>query len=101
MQLFGVTELGSPPLTRGKAIDNYNREETHGITPAYAGKRAMYEYSPWIFEDHPRLRGEKNASACRKKTVQGSPPLTRGKVGKWTLDTYGLGITPAYAGKSW
>ena len=57
--LFLEIHVGSPPLTRGKAIDNYNREETHRITPAYAGKRWRRSSSGSKLRDHPRLRGEK------------------------------------------
>ena len=51
---------GSPPLTRGKAVDIRADVLLRGITPAYAGKR----YLVWHFydagRDHPRLRGEKH-----------------------------------------
>ena len=51
--------------------------------------------------DHPRLRGEKVADLTGSRDIEGSPPLTRGKVST-AIHTYGdLGITPAYAGKSY
>ena len=53
-----------------------------------------------IFEDHPRLRGEKGCTAVKNAPFSGSPPLTRGKVTNSDHSLPISGITPAYAGKS-
>ena len=53
---------------------------THGITPAWAGKRAFFFLRMLLFWDHPRMGGE-----------------------KWLLQIFvpePFGITPAWAGKS-
>ena len=71
---------GSPPLTRGKAIYEFENLEN----PV----------------DHPRLRGEKQKPCLAKKTMTGSPPLTRGKENDMKKKVEHPGITPAYAGKS-
>ena len=53
-----------------------------------------------LFEDHPRLCGEKSSTSVLYLTIPGSPPPMRGK----GIQIDGVeevpGITPAYAGKS-
>ena len=65
---------------RGKDAFGHVSAEELGITPAYAGKRALYLRRLFIYEDHPRICGEK-FPFCR-------------------ADCLCSGITPAYAGKS-
>ena len=91
---------GSPPPMRGKvhkiqAYDLYNR-----ITPAYAGKREPVFFGDGVFQDHPRLCGEKMRRFWRRCILQGSPPPMRGKEGLSKRQRNYFGITPAYAGKS-
>ena len=54
-----VTGAGSPPHTRGKALQEFLSACRSGITPAHAGKRFGSLYHPDALEDHPRTRGEK------------------------------------------
>ena len=103
-KVFGAapdcTQLGSPPLTRGKVVLCYMMGIDYGITPAYAGKSGREQRGRGECQDHPRLRGEKGQRSRQLRREQGSPPLTRGK------DTDSIHIkgtdriTPAYAGKS-
>ena len=92
--------LGSPPHTRGKVVLVENGAGQVRITPAHAGK------SPWTAPkrqrngDHPRTRGEKAMGIMVEEIKLGSPPHTRGKVGKHLHNPGGQGITPAHAGKS-
>ena len=51
-------------------------------------------------KDHPRLRGEKVRKKEGDLQVGGSSPLTRGKADIFPWLLAGLGIIPAYAGKS-
>ena len=44
---------------RGKADVVLNRIDRIGITPAYAGKRVIRSSFHKLFQDHPRLCGEK------------------------------------------
>ena len=70
------------------------------ITPAYAGKRwtaSKKETSRW---DHPRICGEKLKRLCQSDGAVGSPPHMRGKEIGAAPPLSGIGITPAYAGKS-
>ena len=91
--------MGSPPRMRGKAFQTRPGRETHGITPAYAGKRC----SRWLHraadKDHPRICGEKSAVPLATPVRVGSPPRMRGKAGCTAADGNAEGITPAYAGK--
>ena len=70
------------------------------ITPAYAGKRkscAAQKTSAW---DHPRMCGEKFPAVPVRLPALGSPPRMRGKESIAVGIGDGIGITPAYAGKS-
>ena len=51
--------LGSPPRVRGKARFYFHRQSVDGITPACAGKSALYSIRRNPSEDHPRVCGEK------------------------------------------
>ena len=91
---------GSPPRMRGKAVPAALPDVTHGITPAYAGKRVSRSPAKTGAWNHPRVCGEK-AFGCRRCTFpQGSPPRMRGKGSRMTRATSMVGITPACAGKS-
>ena len=65
---------------RGKGASWKCLLDCKGITPAYAGKRAVQVNRETIDEDHPRLCGEKYLFRQFLSAVPG--------------------ITPAYAGKS-
>ena len=51
-------------------------------------------------KDHPRVCGEKTSAGSPQAFLIGSPPRMRGKVAGALRNAAGLGITPAYAGKS-
>mgnify|MGYP004577201507 CR=1 FL=1 len=91
---------GSPPLTRGKVSETNCFCISKRITPAYAGKSDRPGDLRGRVEDHPRLRGEKCQAINPKNSVEGSPPLTRGKVSSMANSSAVARITPAYAGKS-
>ena len=76
----GRKRIGSPPRGRGKGI--------HGVSSA----------SP--MKDHPRVGGEKLNRRPWSCSRRGSPPRGRGKVINTDVPGHGLGITPAWAGKS-
>ena len=91
---------GSPPRMRGKGVKQSNRRIRMGITPAYAGKRILSSQTHRHSRDHPRVCGEKIRVASPRITQRGSPPRMRGKVPCVLFFGAGIGITPAYAGKS-
>ena len=98
--LPGKTLFGSPPRVRGKAITTEAAVKSVGITPACAGKSAVYPHLEAVHEDHPRVCGEKDLQKKLLAAGAGSPPRVRGK-GDGTLDEGApVRITPACAGKS-
>ena len=91
---------GSPPPMRGKGSKPKICLASTGITPAYAGKSALYtDYKP-LHKDHPRLCGEKLPCPRLIQRHSGSPPPMRGKDFFTCGELIPFGITPAYAGKS-
>ena len=85
---------------RGKVFGLLLRLCHSGITPAYAGKRALRAASAASSRDHPRVCGEKKNGNQVDVQHSGSPPRMRGKEKTPELLTAENGITPAYAGKS-
>ena len=71
-----------------------------GITPAYAGKTFITFLESDFERDHPRIRGENLPEPLGFQRYSGSPPHTRGKLTDNKYVVAGLGITPAYAGKT-
>ena len=71
---------GSPPPMRGKVSILSKIIDFYRITPAYAGKRVIRSGFHKLFQDHPRLCGEKLCFACCRGLAAGSPPPMRGKV---------------------
>ena len=65
---------------RGKAPQGLPHGADFGITPAYAGKRVIRSGFHKLFQDHPRLCGEKTFSQTYTDAKIGSPPPMRGKV---------------------
>ena len=85
---------------RGKVWVSVSFGFTTRITPAYAGKSRIVFQTLGLFEDHPRLCGEKFKLVAIESSTGGSPPPMRGKVTAGTGFVLVCGITPAYAGKS-
>ena len=85
---------------RGKVgIEGLTPPKT-GITPAYAGKSFNARFTKNDPEDHPRLCGEKWGQLQSNSGNRGSPPPMRGKDDRDLVFCVAVGITPAYAGKS-
>ena len=72
-------DSGSPPPMRGKVLAVGRWANGGGITPAYAGKRQLFDSSANYWQDHPRLCGEKFCAAVMPSMLAGSPPPMRGK----------------------
>ena len=92
--------IGSPPPMRGKGRLKERDFTLQGITPAYAGKSEIVPRFKHAIEDHPRLCGEKMTEHFQNQFLIGSPPPMRGKVTQNKYRNSHVGITPAYAGKS-
>ena len=72
-------DWGSPPRVRGKGRVRRNAGHVHGITPACAGKSLCMTDRPRLYQDHPRVCGEKSGNSCSNCGNTGSPPRVRGK----------------------
>ena len=90
---------GSPPRVRGKGGGDLQCGGLEGITPACAGKRHGKRGRLKIYQDHPRVRGEKFEEEGDTTGTKGSPPRARGKGRANGLATGMCRITPACAGK--
>ena len=95
-----IINPGSPPPMRGKVGDAIGGTFKSGITPAYAGKSSRRFFARSMYQDHPRLCGEKLNITFLSMFRMGSPPPMRGKVLPAAAALTVSGITPAYAGKS-
>ena len=96
-----IANLGSPPRMRGREARNPPGTPGTRITPAYAGKRPTSASPRLSPEDHPRVCGEESLNRFQGLVKFGSPPRMRGRVTKYVCKPQGVGITPAYAGKSY
>ena len=85
---------------RGKETPARAAGWTERITPAYAGKSKKLQFYRIRQRDHPRLCGEKLSHRLFHSAISGSPPPMRGKVQFFEKQQDRVGITPAYAGKS-
>ena len=99
-EMADLADWGSPPRGRGKAEEPAEPEPPEGITPAWAGKSAIWKLPILPRKDHPRVGGEKRLDAGHRNHTQGSPPRGRGKGGNLPGRVRPQGITPAWAGKS-
>ena len=97
---FAQDAAGSPPHGRGKARRTFAGSMELGITPAWAGKRAVLRREPGLPQDHPRVGGEKDRVRFPAFSCKGSPPRRRGKDLGCKVGSRQPGITPAQAGKS-
>ena len=91
---------GSPPRVRGKDSAEIRCVGRPGITPACAGKSAFLRRVTEVYQDHPRVCGEKAAMIWSLLATAGSPPRVRGKGPFRPFRLFRRGITPACAGKS-
>ncbi len=71
--------IGSPPQVRGKHKHSKCSACCLRITPAGAGKTALWRAREFKVEDHPRRCGENRFPLAFKLRVRGSPPQVRGK----------------------
>ena len=91
---------GSPPQVRGKPQAARSFAQGTGITPAGAGKTALYAKWDGMEKDHPRRCGENPVLHDFRAVGTGSPPQVRGKPSPPFLLQNATRITPAGAGKT-
>ena len=95
-----LTNMGSPPPTRGTRFYKNLEVGADRITPAYAGNTALEPLLTEVEGDHPRLRGEHTGGYTNMNTSEGSPPPTRGTPSLISSSAASFRITPAYAGNT-
>ena len=91
---------GSSPLTRGKRSGVLTLRCGPGLIPAHAGKTFTFERTSAGETAHPRSRGENQVQLILDDGVQGSSPLTRGKLVSVLAARDDAGLIPAHAGKT-
>ena len=91
---------GSSPLTRGKPDARDYAVSSERLIPAHAGKTTRSRYRGGICAAHPRSRGENVNTITAARAVEGSSPLTRGKLDGGGLDLGRDRLIPAHAGKT-
>ena len=91
---------GSSPLTRGKQSEGTGAFTHHGLIPAHAGKTLTDKHPVRTVTAHPRSRGENVMCFFAPSAVQGSSPLTRGKLSLLGVVLRSVGLIPAHAGKT-
>ena len=84
---------------RGREGERDPIERYGGITPARAGKSRMRMRISLMSWNYPRSCGEERSRWVMLSLRWELPPLVRGRVGPFRPEIYGLGITPARAGK--
>ena len=92
---------GSSPLTRGKRANAHRGFLTVRLIPAHAGKTCPCRARLLVEWAHPRLRGENEYVPTNGDVLEGSSPLTRGKLVVNAVITWWLRLIPAHAGKTW
>ena len=91
---------GSSPLTRGKPRGLVGHCEALGLIPAHAGKTVRQHRCSRFRTAHPRSRGENDVHGAVGEGVDGSSPLTRGKLGRLPPLCVVRRLIPAHAGKT-
>ena len=71
-----------------------------GITPAHAGKTKCESMQHIRKGDHPRACGKDHGLRVVTPDEKGSPPRMRERQPRACMFNFGIGITPAHAGKT-
>ena len=92
--------VGSSPLTRGKRPLVESPAQPGGLIPAHAGKTVRSAAVLVLIRAHPRSRGENTGTPSPNGLLDGSSPLTRGKLDELGVVAAHAGLIPAHAGKT-
>ena len=96
----GNRDPGSSPRGRGKPGELARRVGDAGLIPAWAGKTCRTSATASSRAAHPRVGGENAAVIWRNLVPHGSSPRGRGKQIKSLPYAEGIGLIPAWAGKT-
>ena len=91
---------GSSPLTRGKLQAPGSAQRRAGLIPTHAGKTITWPAWPRSPGAHPHSRGENVTPSTGVVRVEGSSPLTRGKLHPRDMVSTHQGLIPTHAGKT-
>ena len=91
---------GSSPLTRGKHPGRPCCRSRDRLIPTHAGKTARGPRNDTACGAHPHSRGENCRLPDARRRVEGSSPLTRGKLLCQALECSAEGLIPTHAGKT-
>ena len=93
-------ETGSSPRGRGKPERGRHNAAQEGLIPAWAGKTLSSVAATRSTAAHPRVGGENDTPLEIALLMPGSSPRGRGKRGRRQGLDHGLGLIPAWAGKT-
>ena len=91
---------GSSPLTRGKRPGCARSRMARRLIPAHAGKTKSTRLPASTPAAHPRSRGENEFTDGTRHQIDGSSPLTRGKLIVHCHTHQTRRLIPAHAGKT-
>ena len=91
---------GSSPHSRGTLTRAYCPQCLQGIIPAFAGNTFLYTVNRFLYQDHPRIRGEHTTSPAPTTGKLGSSPHSRGTPCFFFFCHKIVGIIPAFAGNT-
>ena len=91
---------GSSPLTRGKPDRTAGTGQVVGLIPTHAGKTAGSPACLLRAAAHPHSRGENTEAILAPPCLNGSSPLTRGKLHGAPVKPLRFRLIPTHAGKT-
>ena len=91
---------GSSPRGRGKRDRRHCRPGRDRLIPAWAGKTTKTRSRSGTWRAHPRVGGENRGDHEGDQAQGGSSPRGRGKPAQVDGDVVGVGLIPAWAGKT-
>ena len=99
--VWGRLVGGSSPRVRGKPERIRRTSSATGLIPARAGKTSRVHRSGLRRRAHPRACGENSPTPSSARLDRGSSPRVRGKLRSLYRASYGDGLIPARAGKTY
>ena len=100
LNTVGLWYTGSSPHARGTPGERDDAWRIPGIIPACAGNTRLFPLYVLLYWDHPRMRGEHNASWPGANDSPGSSPHARGTPTHTVSKVFCPGIIPACAGNT-
>ena len=96
-----IATSGSSPRGRGKPLEVQDAGGVPRLIPAWAGKTDSPHRRCAPPAAHPRVGGENKTNDLIGVAADGSSPRGRGKHQEPDFECLGVGLIPAWAGKTW